>query len=98
MSRDIKWHKKLSESQLKRWNSLAGKELKEKLKNKMMGKNNPIAKKCKCIELDIIFDSYADACEYINQKRSYSGKIGLVIQGKRKTFAGYHWEAVDETL
>ena len=44
---------------------------------------------------NMIFESFADACDYINQKRSCSGKIGQVIQGKRKTFAGYHWEGLE---
>ena len=95
MSRGSDWHKKLSESQLKRWKSEEGQKFKKIQSERMAGKKNPNAKKCKCIELNIIFESYADACDYINQKRSSSGKIGQVIQGKRKTFAGYHWEEVE---
>lgn len=95
LSRGPDWHKKLSKSQLKRWKSEEGQKFKQIQRDRMIGKNNPIAKRCKCVELNMIFESYADACDYINQKRSYSGKIGQVIQGKRKTFAGYHWEGLE---
>jgi len=97
LSRGEEWHNKLSEGQLKRWSSEEGQKFKEKQHIRMLGENNPGAKKCKCVELNKIFNSYADACDYLNQQRSYSGKIGEVIRGKRKTFAGYHWEAVNDS-
>ena len=62
----------------------------------MSGGNNPAAKKCRCVELNKIFDCYSDAAEYVGKKRTSSSKIGEVIKGKRKTFGGYHWEAVNE--
>lgn len=96
LSRGKDWHQKLSESQLKRWQSEDGQKFKKLQHQRMLGKNNPNAKKCKCVELNKIFDSYADACEYIGQKRHNSSKIGQVIKGTRKTFAGYHWEEVNE--
>ena len=96
LSRGEEWHKKLSESQLKRWASKEGQDFKQKQHERMLGGNNPSAKKCKCIELNKIFDSYSDAAEYVGMQRKSSPKIGEVIRGNRKTFAGYHWEAVDE--
>ena len=94
LSRGIEWHQKLSEAQLAHWHSPQGDVRRENIKNKMLGSKNHQAKKCKCVELDKIFDSYADACDYLNQPRKYSSKIGQVIRGEHHTFASYHWEAV----
>lgn len=98
LSRGKDWHQKLSEGQLKRWQSKDGQKFKELQHQRMLGENNPGAKKCKCVELNKIFNSYADACAYLNQPRNYSSKIGQVIRKERKTFAGYHQEAVDEQI
>lgn len=49
------------------------------------------AKKVKCIELDIIFESISAAEKYLNNK---SGKSHIceVCSGKAKTALGYHWK------
>ena len=92
LSRGQDWHDKLSEAQKKRWsNPEARQELSLKLR---MGKNS-CAKKCRCIETNKIYKSYADAAEDCGQARSHGAKIGMVIRGERNLFAGYHWEAVE---
>ena len=98
LSRGEEWHKKLSEAQLKRWSSEEGQNFKQKQHERMLGGKNPTAKKCKCIELNKIFNSYADAADFLGRKRNAGPKIGEVIRGNKKTFAGYHWEAVNEEI
>lgn len=50
------------------------------------------AKKVKCIELDMIFESSAAAARYFNYKYPNKSHIGDVCNGKAKTTLGYHWE------
>lgn len=50
------------------------------------------AKKVRCIELDMIFDSVADAAKYLNYSHPNKSHIGDVCNGKAKTTLGYHWE------
>lgn len=48
-------------------------------------------KKCKCIELDLIFDSIADASRYF--KCSHDN-IGACLRGRTNTACGYHWKYI----
>lgn len=92
LSRGQEWHDKLSKAQLKRW---ANPQARQELGNKVRGGKNGYAKKCRCIETNKIYDSYADAAEDCGQARAHGSKIGMVIRGERTIFAGYHWEAVE---
>lgn len=49
------------------------------------------AKKVKCIELNIVFESVSAAEKYLNY-RSGKSHICEVCNGKGKTALGYHWE------
>ena len=46
-----------------------------------------------CVELDMIFDSLAEAERVTKVK---NGNISTVCNGKRKTAGGYHWRYVEE--
>lgn len=50
-----------------------------------------ICKPVKCIELNQIFDSMADACRAFGKDKSH---INEVCNGKREKTLGYHWEWV----
>ena len=93
LSRGAEWHKKLSDSQKKSWEN--NKARKEKLSNRMKGGNNPIARKCLCIETGIIYNSYADAAEACGYSRKNGSKIGMVIRGERNIACGYHWKEAE---
>ena len=71
------------------------KKLSEALKGKKMSSDNHNAKKVKCIELNLIFNSVADANEYLGKPRSRDS-ISNCARGKSKTAYGYHWEYVTE--
>lgn len=92
LSRGEDWHKKLSQAQYNRWSKV---EEKEKMSNRVSGGKNPMAKKCFCVETGIIYNSYADAAEECGYPRSSGSKIGMVIRGQKKTFAGFHWRQID---
>lgn len=55
--------------------------------------NNPNSKKVYCIELDRIFLTINNACDFIKKDRS---TLHLCLQGKLKTAGGYHWRYADE--
>ena len=61
----------------------------------VMGENNPMSRKVRCIELDIIFNCVADANKYLGKKRNNS-TIYNCLGGITKTAYGYHWEYVEE--
>lgn len=56
-------------------------------------KNKPFKRKCRCVELNIIFESVSDAHEHFGVKRTDS-KINKAISNGKKAF-GYHWEYTD---
>ena len=89
--------KQSEEHKKKRSKSMKGKKHTEETKKKMSeankGENNGMSKKVRCIELDIIFNSRADANAYLGKDRANSN-IGMCARGKRKTAWGYHWEYV----
>ena len=58
------------------------------------GKNNPSAKKVRCIELDMIFDTMTEAMIFLN-KKSITG-ICACCNNRCKTAYGYHWEYYKE--
>ena len=93
LSRGDEWHLKLSEGQKKSW--LNDISRKEKASSRMSGGRNHQAKKCMCIETNTIYNCYSDAAEACGKSRTSGSKIGEVIKGKRKTFAGYHWKGVE---
>ena len=49
----------------------------------------------RCVELDIIFKSYADAARFTGNVKNYSNIVACT-KGKQKTAYGYHWESVKE--
>lgn len=57
--------------------------------------------KVRCIELDLVFDSIADAERWSNTDANPTGKmiyhqhISKVCKGQRHTTGGYHWEYVN---
>lgn len=62
-------------------------------KGKYIGGNNPNSKRIKCIELDKIFESIAEAQEFMNKNRKNTN-ISSCCRGKQKTAYGLHWEYV----
>lgn len=48
----------------------------------------------KCIELDLIFDSAVEACNYIGDGK-YMSSISACARGEKLTAYGYHWCYVD---
>ena len=92
--------RKMSESLKGRTSWNKGKKLTEEHKRKLSeahkGKHNySTAKKIRCIELNLIFNSIADANEYLGKDRRNTN-IGLNIAGKSKSAWNYHWEYVTE--
>lgn len=71
------------------------KKISEKTKGKRMSGDNPNAKKVKCIELNLIFNSVADANEYLGKPRSRDS-ISRCARGGQDTAFGYHWEYATE--
>lgn len=57
-------------------------------------RNKSITTKIRCVEKNIVFESIADAEEWLGHSRNCFA-IGKVLNGKRKTTGGYHWEYVD---
>ena len=58
------------------------------------GGDNPSARKVRCIEKNIIFNTIREACKWCGLKGG--GNISACCNKKRKTAGGYHWEYVDE--
>ena len=56
------------------------------------GKNNPRARKVRCIELNKTFDTIQEANKFLGAKQSH---ISSCCRGERKTSLGYHWEYVE---
>ncbi|MBP3707068.1 MAG: HNH endonuclease [Clostridia bacterium] len=50
-------------------------------------------RKCRCIELDLMFNSIAEASRYF---KCNSENIGACLRGRTNTACGYHWEYIDE--
>lgn len=71
-------------------------ETKQKIKEGNKGKHKySKAKKVHCIELNLIFNSMADANEYLGKDRR-NGNIQKCCKGKQPTAWGYHWEYYEE--
>ena len=70
-------------------------EQKNKIREVQRGKNNNMAKKVKCIELDIIFDCVADANEYLGKDR-YNCGISNCCNGRQKTAYGMEWCYIED--
>jgi len=51
-------------------------------------------KKIKCVELNKIYNSTAEACKELNLQKS---NVSAVLNGRLKTCCGYHFEYVDNT-
>lgn len=63
-------------------------ESKKKISEAKKGKNNPMATKVYCVELDMYFDTVTEGAEYVG---CYQSAISGVLIGKYKTAGGYHW-------
>ena len=55
-------------------------------------RNEKQAKKIRCVELDMIFESVNAAANYINRT---GASISNCLIGNQKTSGNYHWEYVD---
>ena len=64
------------------------KQCSEKRKGKMTGREHPRARKVKCIELNRIYDTLADAAKDTNIS---SASICHCCKGKTETAGGFHW-------
>ena len=88
--------RKLSEAAKGRVSPMKGKtisdESKKKISKACKGKG---AKKVKCIELNLIFNSIVEAKEYLGKPRN-NPSINHCCRGRYKTAHGYHWEYVEE--
>jgi group I intron endonuclease len=76
-----------------------GKKMLESTKEKliaahklMTGSKNPAARKVRCIETNVVFDTIRDAGKWLDMKGS--SNISSVCAGRLKTYGGYHWEYV----
>jgi hypothetical protein len=56
------------------------------------GQPNSRSRKVRCIELDIIFNTYKEAADYVGLKTS--SDIWKAIKRKSGTAKGYHWEFI----
>lgn len=91
---------KISKSTSGENNPMYGKHHSEEAKKKQskakegmyLGETNPNAKKVRCIELDITFDTLKEASEFVN--RRYASIWDSIKRGGK--CAGYHWEYVVE--
>lgn len=63
--------------------------------NNYTSKSKSTIKKVKCIELNLIFNSVADANEYLGKPRSRDS-ISKCARGGQNTAFGYHWEYVTQ--
>lgn len=59
---------------------------------KLNGKHKLAKAKIRCIELDLVFDSIADAGRFINKTPT---TISAVLGNKHKTAGKYHWEYLE---
>ena len=64
--------------------------------NRRLKVKTKIAKKVRCIETDIVYDSIGDAYKAFNKK--YQGSISMCCNNKAITALGYHWEFVGSDL
>ncbi len=89
-SNDFVWNLEWVDHKTNMNHGTANKRRSETQKGKYKNKNG---KKVLCIELNIIFDSTADANEYLGKDR-YSDRIAACCRGKHKTAWGYHWKYI----
>ena len=75
----------------------ASEETKRKLselrKGKGTGGDNPMAKRVKCVETELVFDSIKSAAESVGV---WPETLGRHLKGRAKTCGGYHWEYVEK--
>ena len=64
--------------------------------NRCLKVKTKIAKKVRCIETGIIYDSIKDVYKAFNKK--YQGGISTCCNNKAKTTLGYHWEFIGGEL
>lgn len=91
--------KAINKKQKNTWENKSNKE-KEIHRNKIsasrLGKNNPKARKIKCIETNEIFECISDAEEKYNSKHDRrANNISKAIRDNRRAY-GLHWEYLDE--
>jgi group I intron endonuclease len=58
---------------------------------RLYGADNPSAKKVKCVETGIIFETIKEAADQTHANKNH---ISSCCNGHRKTCGGYHWEFV----
>lgn len=78
---------KISESNRRR---IITDETRDKLSKSHIGKT---ARKVKCVETGVIYESIKEAAEFIGRDGS---SISKCCRGKQDTVAGYHWVYIDE--
>lgn len=92
--RSEEYRKKLSESLKGRvFTEEHCRHISEGKKGTQAGKNNPRARKVRCVELDIVFDTIKEAGEFV---KGSPKNIISVCAGRLKTSGGYHWMYVEE--
>jgi len=82
-----------SENSKKGWANMSDvdrEQFKEKCRQHSSGKNNPAARKVKCIETGEEFDTIKEA-----RLAGYKGDIGKVCRGGAKCCGGYSWKFID---
>lgn len=89
---DNKWKENLSKAQKERWRKVKTGEYPQPKSRK--GKDVPNVKSVRCVETGQEFDCCADAAEWLGYPRAKSLYVSRVANGKRHTFAGYHWEYI----
>jgi len=76
----------------------ASEETKKKLREKSKGGNNPNAKRIRCIELDLSFDTMKDAHKYLKEKglSDKNKALSLHLKGNEPLAFGYTWEILEK--
>lgn len=81
------------------WSFLKDKEKQKKLYN-FIGKSRytKITKKCKCLELDLTFDSKEDAVKFFKNDAKDTFSLLKCLTGRQETYRGYHWKYISEEV
>lgn len=71
-------------------------ECKQKMSESKIGKytkgSNAFAKKVKCVEADIVFNSVAEAIEWLWSLGHTTANRQTLSRKRNETYKGYHWE------
>lgn len=88
--------RKMSVNQKKAFTPERRKELSDWAKVRMLGNQNPRAKKVKCIENGMVFDTIKEAAIWVHGSVKSKSAISQCCKGVRNIALGYHWEYVEE--